>query len=124
SDHWRCVSMPKWARLSSKVTSRLQRFIKSLTICSAVWGGSVEKMALGGRLPSGSRVRSQRIGKGAHPERYHSAVALQISRVRSPCPYEGRVSLCQLVAGSGKAGFKRGRGWPTTPERLVVCVVR
>ncbi len=39
-----------------KVTSKLQRFMKSLMICSAVWVGSVEKSAFGGCLPDRSQV--------------------------------------------------------------------
>src|SRR5260370_29182637 len=30
SDHWRCVSIPKWARHSSNVVSKLQRAHKGL----------------------------------------------------------------------------------------------
>ena len=101
-------------RPSSKVTSRLQRFIKSLMICSAVWVRSVEKMALGGRLPSGSRVSTQRMGKGSYPVRYHKAVPVHSSSVRSPSPYQSSVRVCQTVAGSCKTCSRVGRRVPTT----------
>src|SRR5579884_44173 len=47
----------------------------SLTMGSAVWVGSVEKSAFGGRLPEGSRVSAHRIGKGSEP-----------SDTTTPCP--------------------------------------
>src|SRR5258708_25034562 len=64
SDHWRWVSIPKWARLSAKVASKLQRFMKSRTISSAACAWSVENTALGGRFPAGSRVSTQRYQHG------------------------------------------------------------
>jgi|SRR5215469_6152232 len=39
----------------------------------------------GGRLPWGSQVRTQRIGKGSYPARYHKAIPVHTSSVRSPC---------------------------------------
>lgn len=50
--------------------SRLQRFMKSLMISSAGWVWSVENKAFTGRFPAGSRVRTQRMGKGVNPKRY------------------------------------------------------
>src|SRR5258708_17777335 len=109
SDHWRWVSIPRWARLSSKVVSRLELFIKVRTIGGAICVGSVEKSAFGGRFPWGSRVRTQRMGSGAKPERYHKAVPVQISKGRSPCPYQSRVSRCHVVVGSDKTSSSEGR---------------
>lgn len=63
SDHWRWVSIPRWARHSSNVVSWRQRFMNVRTISSAVSVWFVENSALGGRLPAGSRVRTQRMGK-------------------------------------------------------------
>jgi hypothetical protein len=121
SDHWRWVSIPNCARHSSKVTSRLHRLIKSQTICSGVWVGSVEKSTFEGRLPAGSRVRTQRMGKGSKPERYHNAVPLQISRERAPCPYQSRVSFCQTVSLSCKTCSSEGRAFSFTRFPLKVC---
>src|SRR2546422_527861 len=36
------------------------------------------------------------MGKGAKPARYHRAVPVQISTVRSPCPYHGKVRRCHM----------------------------
>jgi hypothetical protein len=69
SDHCRWGSTPQWARLSSKVASRLQRFMKTRTSSAAggVWSG--ETRALGGRLPARSRVRTGANGqrRGTNP---------------------------------------------------------
>ena len=84
AEHWRCLWLPKGARPSSKVTSRGERFMKSQTICSAVWLGSGEKMADGQAacpmeqeaapngsakqcLPSGSTVRERGRAPGLAP---------------------------------------------------------
>src|SRR6516162_7548631 len=45
SDHWRWVSRPRWARLSSNVTSSDQRMTTHSRICSGVAWGSVQKNA-------------------------------------------------------------------------------
>src|SRR5258708_27007381 len=44
SDHWRCVSMPRWARLSSKVTRHSPALHKVLDdlLCQLVWVGGKE----------------------------------------------------------------------------------
>src|SRR5258708_28443041 len=98
--------------------------MQSLTICSAVWVGSVEKSAFGGRLPEGSRVSTHRRGKGSEPERYYNAVPVQISRVRSPSPYHSRGSFCQTVSGSCKTCSSADRRRPSTRGRPIVCRVR
>jgi hypothetical protein len=66
----------------------------SRMISSAAWAWSVENKAFGGRFPAGSRVSTQRIGKGTDPKRYQQAVPLQISSVRAPCPYQSKVRRC------------------------------
>ena len=43
SDHCRCVSTPRWARVSSKVTSIGQRLTTSAGIAAASSSGRVEK---------------------------------------------------------------------------------
>jgi hypothetical protein len=115
--------MPTWARPSSHVTSRLQRFMTSLTICSAVWVGSVEHMAVGGRVPDGSRFSTQRRGKGSEPERDHNAVPVQISNVRSPSPSQSRGRFCQAVCEARTTRSSAGRSVPTRRGRPLVCRV-
>jgi hypothetical protein len=95
----------------------------SLTICSAFCVRSVEQMAFGGRLPDGSRVSTQRMGKGSEPERYHNAVPVHICTARSLSPYQSRVSFCQTVSESCKTCCSAGRLLPTR-GRPVVCRLR
>src|SRR5260370_37216326 len=67
SDDWRVSQYPDEHAPPQRSLPDSSVRIKLLMICSAVWVGSVEKMALGGRLPEGSRVSTQRIGNGSEP---------------------------------------------------------
>src|SRR5664279_4123085 len=88
SDHWRWVSMPRWARVSSKVTSTCQRLTNQARISRGRALRSVARKAWGLNSPVGSRTRSQRIGTGATPPRYHNAAPLEISTRRLVWPYQ------------------------------------
>ena len=114
------VSIPTWARLSWKVPSRLHRFLKSGTISSAGGLWSVEKRAFGGRFPAGSRVSTQRMGKGVEPNRYHQAVPVHRSKVRRPSPYQSTLTRSHAVLGSDKTCSREGSRSPTTRGRPIV----
>src|SRR3990167_5431740 len=73
SDHCRCVSNPKRARISSKVTSMFQRRTNQLIICSGANCKSVLKNASAVFL-SGVITSTQRIGKGFSPDEYQRCV--------------------------------------------------
>jgi hypothetical protein len=75
-------------------------------------------MACGGRFPLGSRVSTQRMGKGSKPERSHNAVPVQISTVGSPSPSQSTLSVCQTVSESCKTCSSAGRRVPTTRGRV------
>ena len=68
SFHCRWVSIPRWARASSKVVSTVQRWMKKVSICWGVMVGSVLSKAWGGNRPLGSLTKSQRMGTGGNPE--------------------------------------------------------
>src|SRR5262249_16025994 len=74
SDHWRWVSSPRWARLSSDVTSSDQRMTTHSRICSGVACRSVQKNASMRRWPSGSVTSTYRIATEGNPGVYHRAV--------------------------------------------------
>src|SRR5437764_8123349 len=61
------------------------------------------------------------MGKGSEPERYHSAVAVQISTTRLPSPYQSTVMRCHTVLGSCKTVSSDGKRFPTTRGRPIVC---
>jgi hypothetical protein len=65
------------------------------------------------------------MGKGACPSRYHKAVPVQISRARSPCPYQSRVRRCHVVARLGQNPVERGETlahYPRATDRVrVTC---
>ncbi len=126
SDHWRCVSTPRWVRTSEKVTSTCQRRTKIAMISAGASAVSVLKKACGARLPAGSRTSTHRIGRGGVPRRYHRAVPLVISRGLSVClPYQiGTVMRCQRVAGSVSRAANLGRGAPFCAGRPWVRAVR
>ncbi len=84
SDHCRCVSTPRWARASWKVTSTVQRRTNHPTICAGSRVRSVQSRAWGGRRASGSRMSTHRIGTTGRPPCRHTAVSEAISIVRAP----------------------------------------
>lgn len=87
SDHWRCVSMPKWARPSSNVTSRLQRFMRvanDLFCClSGVSGkdgfGGTLALRITGQYPSDrQRIRAIAVPQGCAGAHLHSSFSFAI----------------------------------------------
>ena len=85
SDHWRCVSMRHQGAPFLKGHFQTPALYESADDLFYRLGGIRGKNGgWRGRLPDGSRVRTQRMGKGSYPERYHSAVPVHISSVRSP----------------------------------------
>jgi hypothetical protein len=65
-------------------------------------------------------VSTHRRGKGSEPERYHNAVAVQISTVRSLSPYQSRVSFCQTICESCKTCSSAGRRRSSTQGRPIM----
>ena len=65
SDHCRCVSTPRCARLSWNVVSMDQRLTNQPRISMGVASRSVHRNACGSRTPVGSRTSTQRIGAAA-----------------------------------------------------------
>jgi predicted ATPase len=51
--HWRCVSRPRWARHSSRVTSSCQRSTNQARICSGAASCRVQSRACGSKAPWG-----------------------------------------------------------------------
>src|SRR5215468_10599976 len=101
SDHWRWVSTPKCARTSSNVTSTCQRRTNHARMSCGRASRSVARNACGSSSPLGSRTRSQRIGTGATPPRYQSAIPLVISTMRLVRPYHRLMrQRCQRTFGS------------------------
>ena len=64
SVHGCCVSTPRWAQTSVKVTSSCQRCTKYSRICIGVCRRSIYSWAWVENVPSGSRTRTQRTGRG------------------------------------------------------------
>ena len=79
SDHWRCVSTPRCARVSAKVTSICHLRTNRAMISAGSMLTSVLKKACGARLPSRSRTSTQRMGNTGVPGLYHRAVLEVIS---------------------------------------------
>src|ERR1019366_3127113 len=99
SDHWRWVSTPRWARVSSKVTSTCQRLMNQSRICLGSASRSVQRNACGWNLCLESRTRTHRMGTGGRPPWYQMAVPVANSMVRLVRPYQrGTVWRCQFVA--------------------------
>src|SRR5258706_1307238 len=130
SDHCRWVSRPRWARLSSKVASTLQRFMKSRTIASAGCVWSVENRALGGRFPAGSRVSTgaNRQGCGAKALPPGGAATRVQHRLPFTIPVEGealpdRLRVMQCLCERGKPRTDDARApacvWIAHGSRLV-----
>jgi hypothetical protein len=82
SDHWRCVSMPRWTRTSWNVVSTRHRETNHPRISSGVASRSVQRNADGLCSPDGSRTRTQRIGTGGMPAWYQTAVPVATSSLR------------------------------------------
>src|SRR4029434_10950128 len=74
SDHWRWVSSPRWARLSSNVTSRDQRMTTHSRICSGVACRSVQENASTRNWPSGADTSTYQRATGGSPGVYHRTV--------------------------------------------------
>src|SRR3990167_8271556 len=87
SDHCRCVSNPKCARVSSKVTSMLQRRTNQLIICSGANCKSVLKNASASFLP-GSMTSTQRIDKDFSPDEYQRCVPDSMRTLFFSPPYQ------------------------------------
>src|SRR6266851_589164 len=122
SDHWRWVSIPRWARLSSKVVSRLQRFIHVRTISSAACVWFVENSALGGALALGAT--------GENPANGQRGTACAIPQSSPGADLQGAFSLPIPLQGQGlprrvRVGqdlFGGGEGQP--PEDGPSCARR
>jgi hypothetical protein len=108
SVHCLCVSNPRCLRISWKVTSSCQRITYQRTICSGSASRSVHRRGWGLNRPSGSRIRTQRMGTAGKPVEYHTAVLEAISIVRCPLPYQ-----LAILAGSQTV-----LGFSATAERL------
>ena len=74
SDHWRCVSIPRCALNSSKVTSMFQR-----SICNPPASRFVRKKASVCNLPSGLRTTIYLMGTGVLPGVYQREMPENIS---------------------------------------------
>src|SRR6266511_2851998 len=88
SDHWRWVSSPRWARLSSKVTSTDQRLTPHSRIGLEVAWRSVQQKASMRSSPSGSQTSTKRISTGGKPGVYHRAVCEKTHSVLRWPPYQ------------------------------------
>ena len=88
ADHCRCVSMPRWARASSNVTSICHRRTNQARICSGSAASSVHRNACGLNVFCGSRTRSQRNGTTGRPLLYQTALPVAISTALPPWPYQ------------------------------------
>ena len=62
ADHCRCVSIPRWARASSNVTSICQRGMNQASICSGPAPRSGHRKACLWKVLHGSRTSTQRNG--------------------------------------------------------------
>ena len=91
SVHCLCVSKPRCLRASWKVTSSCQRITNQRTTCSGSASRSVHRRAWGSNPPSGSRIKTQRMGTAGKPVEYHTAVLEAISTVRSSLPYQSAI---------------------------------
>src|SRR5262249_58787785 len=67
SDHCRCVSMPRCARASSKVTSICHLRTNHARLCCGVAANCVESHAWVANFSCGSRINTQRIGTAGMP---------------------------------------------------------
>ena len=123
SDHWRCVSTPRWARVSAKVTSTCHRRTKKATISVGCRVTSVLKNACGSLRSSGSRTRTHRIVAGVLPGRYQIAMSEVISSSLSFLwPYQAGMQIrCQTVAGCDRRVLSLGRGAPFCAGRPRLC---
>src|SRR5262245_25283338 len=74
--HCLWLSIPTWARDSSKVTSIRQRRTNQLRICIAVCSKLVETSACGSNSPRGSLIKTHRTGTGKYREQYQMAVSV------------------------------------------------
>jgi hypothetical protein len=90
SFHCPCVSMPRWARASSKVTSIRQRRTNHSIICCGVCE-AVRHEGLGfkGVLRVANQYPPNGDGRQAGVIPHHTAVSVQTSTSRSPPPYQG-----------------------------------
>src|SRR5687768_5596405 len=108
TDQCFCVSYPKQARISSKVTSMFQRRIYQARICSGVMSGSEQKRAVGLKRPSGHRTSTHLIGTGLAPLRHQSAVP-EVSRRGLVClVYHRTQTRSQTVALSSSLSWRLG----------------
>src|SRR5689334_19930641 len=73
SAHWRWVSIPRWRRVSAKVTSTAQRIAYHVRISTAVRSGSEQTKARVSARPAGSLVKTHRTGR-VIPCEFHNAV--------------------------------------------------
>src|ERR687890_2151250 len=113
SDHWRCVSNPRWLRASWKVTSNCQRITNQQRIFLGSASRSVHSRAWVLNFPLGSRTNTQRKGTANKPVEYHTAVPEATSTVRSLLPYQLAIVVgFQTVVGSWATSERLGRHSP------------
>jgi len=123
SDHCRCVSTPRWVRVSWNVVSIRQRETNQLRICSGL-ARSVLRKHCGSRSPVGSRTSTQRIDAGGRPELYQTAVSDTISSMRDLPPYQSVTVIgTHTVLGSASTALNAGRRRPFTRGRPI-CPTR
>ena len=109
SDHWRWVSIPRWARASAKVTSTCQRSRYHWSMCSGFAAGSVHSNAHGLRRPSRFLTTTQRMARGGSPPRYQTAAPEVSSTVVALPSDETERQTVHWVAGSSSTAVGLGQ---------------